>query len=226
MKATVYNGIMKVEELEGTEDQIGSRLNTMAQAYTTVVYEDEPGGYLPAWLDAGVDLFVDEDAWRMLYALGVDPGWCERWQRGLLSLLKMEPEADNGKWASPEADVTACVQYLKYTGLHKRTGKKLTSKSASLQHSFKDQLVDWLEDERPTLDEALKEGGNVRADECRFDSPYSPKQWSKVVRGRFSAYSCYRERVKRIRRQLEVITEAGDIWPAKVADLVPRYNHS
>jgi len=224
MKATVYNGIMKVADLEGTEDQIGSRLNTLAAAYTTVVYEDEPGAYLPAWLDAGVDLFVDEDAWRALYALGVDPGWCERWQRSLLHLLKMEPEID--KWQSPEADVSACAQLLKYTGLHKRTGKRLTSRSADLRHSMKDQLIDWLEDERPTLEEARESQTPTSASDCRFCSPFSPKQWSKIIRGRYSDYSSHRDRVKRIMGQLKVIIEAGDIWPAKCADLVPAYNHN
>jgi hypothetical protein len=221
MKATVYHGPFKVADLEGSDLEIEKALAGLE--YTTVVYEDEPGGYLPAWLDPAEDLFVDEHHWRLLYALGCNPGWPELWQRRLLAMLKAEPEGDT-KWQTPEADVSACCSLLKYNGLHKRTGKRLESKSASLRWSMKDQLEDWLQDERPSFDEALQDSRQVRADECRFDSPFSPKQWRKVIRGRWSDYGCHLDRAKRIKRQLDVLYQAGDIWPDSVSDLVLRYN--
>ena len=227
MKATAYNGILKVADLEGSGLEIEKALDTLDAHYTSVVYEDEPGSYLPAWLDAGDDLFVHEDAWRLLYGLGANLGWSEEWQRGLVFLLSMEPEADpGGKWASPEGDVLACVELLKYTGLHKRTGKRLTSKSADLRHSFRYQLVDWLEDSRPTMEQmqrAMDDDQDVKIVDCRFSTPFSARQWMKVMRGKYSAYSSHRKRGASIKRYLNKLYEAGDIWPARCGDLVPNY---
>jgi hypothetical protein len=164
-------------------------------------------GYLPEWLDPGTDLFVDSEHWRILYGLSVDPAWSESWQRGLLHLLKMEPEAGRD-WARPEADVLACVLLLQYTGIHKRTGKPLTSRTASIKHSLKDQLIEWLE---------------TPESERTFDSPFSPKQWNKCLRSKYNAYYDLRKRGARIVDFLTRLIESGEIWPESVTDLVPRY---
>ncbi|MFO7902322.1 MAG: hypothetical protein R6U98_06670 [Pirellulaceae bacterium] len=161
--------------------------------------------YLPEWLDPAEDLFVHGDEWRTLYALGVDPGWPETWQRGLMSLLLDEPMAGGG-YATPEGDIVKLVSILHWTGL-RLDGKPRQGKSAEIAASIKAQLVEWLEE--PDGPE-------------KYPSPYSVKQWRKLIRGRFSGYGACKERAARICRQLEADSEAGgDIWPSDTADLVP-----
>lgn len=167
---------------------------------------DTMAGYLPEWLDPGADLFVDSEQWRILYGLGVNPGWPEEWQRGLLHLLKTQPEDNRGNWAQPEADVLACVDLLRYMGIHKRTGKPLTSRTATIRHGLKSQLIEWLE---------------TPPEHREYDTPFSGKQWNRCLRSKFNAYYNLRNRASRVVAYLTRIMESGEMWPDQVSDLVP-----
>lgn len=167
----------------------------------------QAGGYLPAWLDPGAELF--EEDWRTLYALGVNPGWPEGWQRGLMDIMKNTTKQD-GRWSCGEADVLACVALLKWEGKHKRTGKPLTSRSAEIRHSLKGQLTEWLE---------------APVEERMFDSPFSPRQWAKCMRSKWNAYGALRSRGKRVASWVARMFEAGgEMWPEKCNDLVPMHH--
>ena len=161
-------------------------------------------GYLPDWIDPGDDLFVRGESWRLLYGLGCDPGWPESWQRGLLAILRDEPVA-GGSYATAEADCLACITYLRWTGL-RLNGTPRQGRSVELTRSMRTQLVEWLDD----------------YPETEYPSPYSLRQWKKVVRGRYNGYGALKERARRIVAQLDVDTESGaDMWPAEVTGLVP-----
>lgn len=165
--------------------------------------------YLPEWLDEGADLFVDGESWRMCYALGMDPGWSEAWQRGLVKLLQEEPEGlrDGSTWGSAPADVKACIEYLRWTGL-RLDGKPRQGKSAEITRSLREQLVDWLE---------------TPESERTYFTPFSVKQWNRCVRTKFTGYGGLMERCRRVAEQLRVDEEAGgEVWPERAEDLVPK----
>ena len=156
--------------------------------------------YLPNWLTSE-DLFVDEDYFRLAYALGLNPGESEAIQRGLVEILKSEP-LGSGTWASPEADCMACIKILAFNGLT-ATGKVSKAKSVEMWYSFKEQLLDWCEHKE-------------------YDSPFSMKQWNKVIRGRFNGYGPMKGAAQNVVKQLRIDVEAGgEIWPENSIDLVP-----
>lgn len=161
--------------------------------------------YLPNWLTSE-DLFVDEDYFRLVYALGLNPGEPENVQRGLVEILKAEP-LGSGNWATPEADCLACVKLLAFNGLTP-TGKVSKAKSVDMWFSFKQQLLEWFD-----------EHGD-------FDSPFSLKQWVKVIRNRWNGYGPMKGAAKTVVRQLEIDRESGaDIWPENMSKLVPDLEH-
>ena len=209
--AKVYSGagvFLGEVDTQAEVDQLTAGLNSRMVVWSGDEETGKADGYLPAWLDPSMELF--EEGWRVLYALGVNPGWPEVWQRGLLAVLQNTTKQD-GRWSTGEADVLACVALLKYQGLHKRTGKPLTSRSAEVKHSLKGQLIEWLE-EPP--------------DERKFDSPFSPRQWAKCMRSKWNAYGSLRSRGNRVAYWVTRLFEAGgEMWPEKCEDLVPMHHN-
>ncbi len=168
--------------------------------------------YLPQWLEAGPDLFVAEDTWRLAYGLGMDPSLPERHQRALLTLLT-EPCAtrSTNDYCTQEADFLAVLWVLNYRGLTK-TGRVSKGKTAEMWHSFRAQLVEWL-DQDP-------------GDPDRFDNPFSVKQWDRVLRGRWSGYYQRKEQARRVVLQLAVdLRHGGEAWPEQARDLIPEMEH-
>ena len=155
--------------------------------------------YLPTWLTAGPDLFVAEDTWRLAYALGMSPELSECYQRNLLTLLTgpCATRSNNG-YPTQEADLLAVLWVLDYQGLTK-TGRVSKGKTADMWHSFRVQLVEWLEQAPGSQD---------------FDNPFSLKQWDRILRGRWSGYHARKERARRVVLQLEADLRAGaEVWP-------------